>query len=129
MNYQLPMSNEHRKIDIQERCLKFAARTALFVDNLPQKQSAREYGKQLIRASASVGSNMEEADGALSKKDFVNKVGIARKESRESRYWLKLIKQVSLVSGEPSEKELEWLLNESDELRLILSSIIKNSRN
>jgi four helix bundle protein len=86
---------KEKKFDIKERSLKFAVSVARFIDGLPKKQSAIEYGKQLMRSSASIGANLEEADGALSKKDFINKIGIARKESKESRYWLQLIKQVN----------------------------------
>jgi len=116
------------KFDIKERAIEFAARAALFTDKLSRKQSASEYSKQLIRASASVGSNLEEADGALSKKDFVNKIGISRKEAKESKFWLKLIKRVNLVTDDYLKKELEWLLNESEELKLILSSIINKTQ-
>lgn len=117
-----------KKFDIKDRTLGFAARVALFVDKLPKKQSAIEYGKQLIRASASIGANLEEADGALSNKDFLNKIGISRKEAKESRYWLQLIKRVGLTSDIETGKELDWLIDESEELKLILSSIINKTK-
>lgn len=129
MNDQFPMTNERtKKFDIQERSLKFAVRAGLFVDKLPRKQAAIEYGKQLIRSSASIGANLEEADGAVSKKDFINKIGISRKEARESKYWLKLIKSVLFNDNSQGDQDLDWLLNESDELRLILSSILNKSK-
>ena len=122
---KLPIPNEeNRKFDIHERALKFAVRTAKFINKLPRKQSTIEYGKQLIRASASIGANLEEADGALSKKDFLNKIGISRKEAKESKFWLKLIKEVETINFPEDKKELDWLINESEELKLILSSII-----
>jgi four helix bundle protein len=117
-----------RKYDIHERCLKFAIKTARFVDSLPKKQSMFEYGKQLIRASASIGANLQEADGSLSKKDFINKVGIARKEAKETWYWLRLIKGASDLGLSEITNELNWLTSESEELKLILSSIITKSR-
>ena len=120
--------NTQRKFTIQERSLQFAVKTAKFIDKLPKKYSAIEYAKQLIRSSASVGANLEEADGALSKKDFIHKVGIARKEAKESWYWLNLIKQVELISASEVKKELDWLINESKELKLILSSIINKTK-
>ncbi len=104
--------------------MEFASRAAVFLDKLPMKQSAFEYSRQLLRSSASVGSNLEEADGSLSKRDFINKMGIARKEARESRFWLRLIKRVNLASSDEMKRELHWLVDESNELRLILSSII-----
>ncbi len=77
------MTNE-KKFDIYDRTLEFAVRVALFIDKLPKGIASVEYAKQLIRSSGSIGANMEEADGAVSRKDFVNKVGIARKEAKES---------------------------------------------
>jgi four helix bundle protein len=121
------MTNE-RKIDIQERAIKFAIRAAKLVDRFPRRQSAVEYGKQLIRASASVGANLQEADGALSRKDFLNKLGIARKEAKETHYWLILVKEVVNNISPEGLSELNWLLNESRELKLILSKIINNTR-
>jgi len=70
---------------------------------------------------------MEEADGAVSRKDFVNKVGIARKEAKESGHWLRLIKKVGLVKLQDQHKEIDWLINEAKELVLILSSIINKT--
>ena len=127
MSNQLPMTNQ-KKYDIKERCLIFAARAAKFTDKLPKKQTSFEYGGQLIRSSASTGANLEEADGALSKKDFLNKIGIARKEAKESGYWLKLIKLVKMVNNPENLAELDWLVNESGEIKLILSSIINKTK-
>lgn len=87
-----------------------------------------EYGRQLIRSSGSIGANIEEADGALTKKDFINKIGISRREAKESRHWLRLIKTVVTPHDESDRKELDWLINESTELLLILSSIIKKTQ-
>jgi len=71
---------------------------------------------------------LEEADGALSKKDFINKIGIARREAKESRYWLRLIKAIDLNSNADFVKELDWLIREGEEPKLILSSIINKTR-
>lgn len=118
----------NKKFDIYDRALEFAARVARFVDRLPKTQAALVYGKQLIEASGSIGANIEEADGALTKKDFVNKMGISRRESRESRHWLRLIEKVGLVINQDDKKELDWLIGESTELLLILSSIINKTK-
>jgi len=127
INDQCPMTNE-RKIDIQERAIRFAIRAAKLVDRLPHRRSAFEYGKQLIRASASVGANLQEADGALSKKDFLNKIGIARKEAKETNYWLILVKEAVNITSQDCLTELNWLLNESREIKLIISKIINNTK-
>lgn len=124
---EFQMTND-RKFDIYERALEFATKVAKFIEKLPKSIAAIEYSRQLIRASGSIGSNMEEADGALTRKDFINKMGISRRESRESRHWLRLIKQVQLVRGQEDEKELDRLINESKEILLIVSSIIRKTQ-
>ncbi|MBI5873177.1 MAG: four helix bundle protein [Candidatus Omnitrophica bacterium] len=118
----------NKKFDIYERALEFAARTAKFIERLPKGIAAIEYSRQLIRASGSIGANMEEADGALTRKDFINKMGISRRESRESRHWLRLIKATQVIKEQEAGKELDWLLGESKELLLIVSSIIRKTQ-
>ncbi len=119
---------EKKDFDIYDRTFKFAVRTAKTIDQLPLTPTTREYSKQLIRASGSVGSNLEEADGALTRKDFINKIGISRREARESRYWLKLLEATTNFTGKTIGDEIRWLINESKEIMLILSSIIKNTK-
>lgn len=119
---------EKRDFDIYDRAFQFAVRTAKVIDQLPLTQTTREYSKQLIRASGSIGSNLEEADGALTRKDFINKVGISRREARESRHWLRLLEATTSFAIKAIGEEMRWLINESKEIMLILSSIIKNTR-
>ncbi len=126
-NGKFQMTNR-RKFDIYDRALEFAARVTKLVDRLPKSQAALEYGRQVIRASGSIGANIEEADGTLTKKDFVNKMGIARREARESRHWLRLIKKVGLTNHPEDKKELDWQIGEAEELMLILSSIINKTK-
>jgi len=95
------------------------------VNRLPNSLAGRELGRQLIRAGTSVGANVEEADAAESDKDFVHKVSIARKEARESRYWLRLLKE----SGVWQEEGMDYLVQEATELIKILSTIIRNKKN
>jgi len=70
-----------------------------------------------------VGSNLEEADAGVSRKDFVNHVRIARKEARESRYWLRMVVPGELLA----DPEVELLTKEADELVRILSGIITSA--
>ncbi len=121
------MTNE-KQYNIYERALEFAVRSAKLISILSRSQAGFEYGKQLIRASGSIGANIEEADGALSKRDFVNKIAIARREARESRHWVRLIGKVGLINNPENRKELDWLVNEGTEILLILSSIINKVR-
>ncbi|MBI3617271.1 MAG: four helix bundle protein [Candidatus Omnitrophica bacterium] len=60
--------------------------------------------------------------------DFINKLGISRREARESRYWLRLIEAAANCANKSVEDEIQWLINESKEIMLILSSIIKNTK-
>ncbi len=72
--------------DLENRTLVFAKRVRLFIKNLRRTISNIEDGKQLVRASGSVGANYIEANEALSKKDFIMRIKICRKEAKECRY-------------------------------------------
>jgi four helix bundle protein len=78
----------------------------------------------LARASASIGANYIEANEALSKKDFRMRIKISRKESRESRFFLRLLD----IDDVESDQFRQSLSDEAEELRLILSSILNNSK-
>jgi len=80
--------------------------------------------KQLLRSGTSIGANVSEAQSAFTKKDFINKLGIALKESRETEYWLKLFKETAIIS----EKEFKSLFEDCEELSKLLTSIIKSSK-
>jgi four helix bundle protein len=114
----------HTNIDIQERTFKFGVRIIKFVDKLPQTLSATELGKQLLRSGTSIAANMEEANGAESKSDFIHKVSIAYKEARETRTWLGMIQAAIL----PAVAEVSELYNECDEIIRILFAILRKAR-
>ena len=86
----------------------------------------REYilSKQLLRCGTSIGANVAEANGAISKADFSAKISIAYKESLETKYWLSLLKDSDFIGVE----EFNSLLLEADELSKILFSILKSTR-
>jgi len=115
---------QNNKGDIKDRSFKFGVRIIKFVQTLPKNHAGYKIGGQLLEAGTSVGANVEEATGGFSKKDFTYKMGVALKEARESNYWLRLIKVSELARGE----ELDYLLKESEELRKILTSIVKTSK-
>jgi len=109
--------------DLGDRTLRFAKMVRNYVKNLPRTLSNIEDSKQLIKASGSVGANYIEAEEALSRKDFVMRIKISRKEAKESRYWLELI--------EPKEEEIkekESLIKEATELTKIFGSIVEKSK-
>jgi four helix bundle protein len=108
--------------DLEERTEKFARRVGEFVGILPRTMSNLEYGKQLIRSSGSVGANYIEANEALSKKDFLMRIKICRKESKESRYWLNL---VNCPGSALSKKDA--LIQEATELMKIFGAIVSKS--
>jgi four helix bundle protein len=109
--------------DIRERTLQFAVRVIQTIRHLPEDAATRVLAYQLVKAATSVGANVEEADGAESPRDFVHKMSIARKEARESRYWIRIVR-ASIVDNE------NWnsLQQESEELARILSAIINSAR-
>ena len=80
--------------------------------------------KQLLRSGTSVGANLSEANGAISKADFSSKVSIAYKECLETKYWLDLLKDTGYIS----EERHETLFGAADELAKILFSILKTTR-
>ena len=117
------MEQKARKFfDLEERTLKFAREVREFVKTLPRSIAHIEDGKQLVRSSGSVGANYIEANEALSKKDFAMRIKIARKEAKESVYWLRLI-DVS----DSFETRRAVLEREAVELTKILSSILLKS--
>ncbi|MBI3335903.1 MAG: four helix bundle protein [Candidatus Portnoybacteria bacterium] len=108
--------------DLEERTFQFAKRVALYSRKLPRTVSNIEYSKQGIRASGSVGANYIEANEAFSKKDFMMRMKISRKEAKESAYWLKLLIE---TNDEQFQKEGRELFQEAIELKKIFSSIIE----
>jgi len=119
------MIKKSRQYDLEDRTLEFARRSRAFVKNLPKTLANIEDGKQLIRSSGSVGANYIEANEALSKKDFIMRIKICRKEAKESRYWLRLID----IDGKPDlENERKGLEQEATELTSIFGSILQKSK-
>jgi four helix bundle protein len=109
----------YRPSNIQDRTFAFGIRIVKLADCLPRRHSAMEISKQLLRSGTSIGANVQEADGAESHKDFVHKIGIARKEAQESHYWLRIIDSAIL----PDNSEVLSLLDEAGQLSRILYAI------
>ena len=110
--------------DIQKRTFDFGIRIVKMVNRLPRTLASVEIGRQVLRSGTSVGANVQEADAAESKKDFCHKMGIARKEAQETRYWLGIIRTAILVN----DAEVDLLYEESDELARILAAIVNKTR-
>jgi four helix bundle protein len=110
--------------DLEERTYGFAKRVRDFAKRLPRTLSNIEDVRQLVRASGSVGANYIEADESLSKKDFVMRIKICRKEAKESHYWLRL---VNTSENAELEDERNSLLQEAKELTNIFGAILQKS--
>jgi four helix bundle protein len=113
------MANDN-KYDLEERTAVFGERIIDFVKTLPRNTVNIELIKQMVRSGTSIGANYMEADGAESKKDFRHKIAICKKESKETKHWLRMIARAN-----PDRKdECKELWNEAQELTLIFSSIL-----
>jgi len=111
--------------DLEERTYKFAERCRDFVKKTSKTIINIEYGKQLIRSSGSQAANYIEANESLSKKDFIMRIKICRKETKESCLWLRLF---DVNENESLEKERKELIKEAAELRNIFTSILNKSQ-
>ena len=111
--------------DLEDRTLAFAKAVREFVKQLPKHTANFEDGKQVIRSSGSVGANYIEANEALSKKDFIMRIKICRKEAKESRYWLRL---VDTGTSEPLAGQRQRLAQEAQELMNIFGAILQKSQ-
>ena len=114
-----------KQYDLEDRTLEFAKRVRRFAGKLSKVPANIEDGKQLIRSSGSVGANYIEANEALSKKDFLMRIKICRKEAKESRYWLRLVDAGGNRELEQERKDLE---DEACELTHIFGSIVTKSK-
>ena len=114
------MKSNEKKYDLEERTFIFAKNVIGYVRNLPKGITYSEIGKQLVRSAGSVGANYIEANESLSKKDFLMRIKICRKEAKESGYWLKLSSPTK-----PHENTKIELMCESEELMKIFSSIMR----
>ncbi|MBU1038703.1 four helix bundle protein [Patescibacteria group bacterium] len=113
------------RYDLENRTATFGIAVIKFVKTLSNNTVIRPIISQLIRSATSIGANFCEADDAESKKDLIHKLGICKKEARETKHWLRM-----LVEAEPKVKEsARKLWQEAKELNLIFNSIIIKLKN
>lgn len=117
-------SPKNNNYDLIQRTAKFGEDVIEFANTLPRNEINRPLISQIVRSGTSIGANYMEADGAVSKKDFENKIGICRKEAKESMHWLRMIAK----ANSNKKDECRKLYKESQELVWIFSSIINNSK-
>lgn len=118
-NYKQQVTN--RKYDLEDRTLQFSKEVIRLCRKLPKETVNFKLVDQLVRSATSIGANYREANDALGKKDFVHRLRIARKEAKETIYWLELLEE----ANPKYNNKIIMLITEAVELRNILSAIIK----
>jgi four helix bundle protein len=108
-----------RKYDLEERTARFGEEIIKFAKKIPKNSVTLPLINQLVRAGTSVGANYCEADDAESKQDFKHKIGICKKEARETKHWLRMIE----VAVPELKEEIKKLWQEAKELHLIFKKI------
>ena len=106
---------------IRDKSFQFALKIIELSQSLKEERNY-EIANQIIRSGTSIGANVEEAQAAQSKKDFISKLSISSKEARETKYWLRLIKESKILNN-----KLDVLINDCDDLINILTTIVKTS--
>lgn len=118
------ISTKEKPQDIKERTFAFALEIIKFAQSIDFRNEAlRTLGRQLLRSGTSIGANVEEAQAGQSRADFTSKYAIALKESRETIYWLRLLKGAGMYG------DGETLIQEADEIARIIGAIIVSTKN
>jgi len=110
--------------DLEERTARFGEMIIDFVKTVPRNIVNNELIRQIVRSGTSIGANYMEADGAESKRDFRHKIATCRKESKETKHWLRMI----LRANPDKIEECRRLSDECQELILIFSSILSSKK-
>ncbi len=113
------------KYDLEERTAKFGEEVIEFAKKIPKDVITIPLISQLVRSGTSVGANYCEADDAETRKDFNHKIGICKKEARETKHWLRMI--VIAVPQQKEEAQVLW--QEAKELNLIFNAIVNKLKN
>lgn len=107
--------------ELLQRTFWFGVNTLKFINILPYSISNKVIANQLAKSSTSIGANYEESQAAESRDDFIHKIGLVSKESRESKFWLRVLNE--LVTDENQKSQLKILLDESEQFCKIFTSI------
>ncbi len=121
MKSQAPNSKQY---DLEERTARFAEAVIDLMKKTPNNSINKRMIEQVVGSAGSVGANYCEANEAESKKDFRHKIGICKKEAKETKHWIRLLAK----ANDNFKSELRILWQEAQELLLIFSSIIKSSK-
>ncbi len=118
------LNEKPRQIDIHRRIYQFVLRVINLTKQLNRTSQNSVFVKQITRSASSIGANSTEAEAASTKKEFTRCFTIAKKEAKETLYWLRLIAD----TNDPLKSRMEQLIQENDELVRIISSIILKSK-
>jgi len=118
------IKDQNKKYDLEGRTIRFSEDIIDICKKIPRNPINDQIIKQLVRSATGIGANYCEANGASSKKDFRNKISICKKEAKETKYWIMILKKSS-----PEHKDqLNLLWNEAQELTLIFSKIVISTK-
>ena len=124
LNQSLKIKNQslsqNSKLEVKYRAFYLSLKIIRFLENLSNKQSFRIISDQLIRSITSVGANIVEAKSSASKREFLNYFQIALKSANETKYWLALLKELSVNNAD----EIQFFLNEITEIAKIIGSSV-----
>ncbi len=109
---------------LQQKAFEFASNIVLLYQNYSKKHKDNTLSKQLLRSATSIGANISEAQYGNSKYDFISKLHISLKETGESIYWIKLLKNTKLIERE----EAEELLYKAEEIRKMLIASLNTAK-
>ena len=112
------------KYDLEERTSKYGEEVLVFCKKIKITIYTENILKQLFKSVTSIGANYMEANGASSRKDFCNKIYICKKESQETRYWLRMLKAIQPEMS----REIDIFLQEAQELSMIFHKISTSAR-
>lgn len=122
-NDKVKMSNN--KYDLEERTTRFGKDVILLLQKISENSINTPLKSQLIRSATSIGANYREADGSDTKKEFIHRISLCKREAKESCYWLEMLEQTNVKMSE----EFKKLHIECHELVLIFSRIAISSKN
>lgn len=114
-----------KQFDLENRTFIFAKKTRLFLSKIPKNITNIDDIKQLVRSSGSIGANYIEANESLSKKDFIMRVKISRKETKETIYWLNLLNTKNNSTLETNKLKL---IDEATQLMKIFGAILEKCK-
>ncbi len=116
------MKDEVKPEDIRQKAFKFALRIIALCKELPRNDVNRILVSQVLRSGTSIGANLEEALGAHTRREFANCTNIAKREARETVYWLKLISE---SNGSKIKARMKNIIPEAEEITKILTASVK----